>query len=106
MASVNDHEYLCYYAIESNPLPVFFDFLKERHSLGSSSTCRDQYFRALAAFKNPESLALLRQVFEAEPVEGVSRKYVLKDLVKALQAHSDPIYEELLEKCRLGIGGF
>lgn len=84
MASVNGHEYWCDFAIESNPLPVFFEFLKERFSHGSSSTCRGQYFQTLATFKSPGSLALPRQVLVTGPVEGGFREYVLKNPVKAL----------------------
>ncbi len=96
--TAKNHEDLCYYAIEINPQPAFFDFLKKNYSAGSSSTCNEQYFQTLAAFKTPASLSLLERAFEKEHDGDLSRKYYLRDLAKAIQVHQDPIYEELLGK--------
>lgn len=98
-ASVKAHPFECFRCISQNPQPEYFKVLQEAHPAllaeTTWSTTQREFYMAVAAYRNKDSVDLFEKVLNGSVQEIPMRSYHLDFILSAINDIEAPVYDEL-----------
>jgi hypothetical protein len=98
-ASVKAHPFECFRCISQNPQPEYFKVLQEAHPAllaeTTWSTTQREFYMAVAACRNKDSVNLFEKVVNGSVQEIPMRSYHLDFILSAINDIEAPVYDEL-----------